>query len=69
MPATGNPQHSWPAVATSEEILMRNILFAAIAALAVVFANLAAATAAPHIGDGKTLDQQSTLLQYSVAGG
>lgn len=48
---------------------MRNMLFAAIAALAVAFGNLAAATAAPHIGDGTTLDTQSTVLSYSVAGG
>jgi len=52
-----------------EDILMRNMLFAAIAALAVAFGNLAAANAAPHVGDGTTLDKQSTVLWYSVAGG
>jgi len=56
-------------VAKLEDIVMRNMLFAAIAALAVAFGNLAAATAAPSIGDGTTLDKQSTVLWYSVAGG
>jgi hypothetical protein len=45
------------------------MLLAAIAALVVAFGNLAAATAAPHIGDGTMLDKQSTVLWYSVAGG
>jgi len=56
-------------VAKSEDILMRSTLFAAIAALAVAFGNLAAASAAPRIGDGSTLDKQSSVLWYSVAGG
>jgi len=56
-------------VAKSEDILMRNMLFATIAALAVAFGNLAAATAAPHIGDGRSLDKEATVLWYSVAGG
>jgi hypothetical protein len=39
--------------------MMRKILFAAIATLAVAFGNLAAASAAPHVGDGSALGQQS----------
>jgi hypothetical protein len=56
-------------VAKSEDFLMRKMLFAAIAALAMVFGNLAVASAAPQVGDGTTLDKQSTVLWYSVAGG
>jgi len=49
--------------------MMRNIPFAATAALAVLCGNLAAASAPPHLGDGTTLDKQPTILTYSVAGG
>ncbi len=48
---------------------MRKMLLAAIATLAVAFGNLAAASAAPHIGDGTTLDKQSTVMLYGVGGG
>lgn len=48
---------------------MRKVLFAAIATLAVAFGNLAAASAAPQVGDGTTLDKQSTVMLYSVPGG
>ena len=56
-------------MAKSEDATMRNILGAAIAALAVLCGNLAAASAAPLVGDGTTLDKQSTILTYSTAGG
>ena len=44
---------------------MRKMLFAAIAALEMVFGNLAVAIAAPHIGDGSNLDNMSSLLFYN----
>jgi hypothetical protein len=44
---------------------MRKMLFAAIAALAIGFGNLAVASAAPHIGDGFNLDKMSSLPNYS----
>ena len=69
MAANRNPQRSWPAVAKSEDSLMRKMLFAAIAALALVFGNLAVASAAPHIGDGSNLDNMSSLPSYNFAGG
>jgi hypothetical protein len=69
MAANRNPQRSRPAVAKLEDLLMRKMLFAAIATLAVAFANLAAASAAPYVGDGTTLDKQSSVLQYNTAGG
>jgi len=50
MLANRNPQRSWSAVAKSENFLMREILFAAIAALAMGFGNLAVASAAPPPG-------------------
>jgi hypothetical protein len=56
-------------VAKLEDFVMRKVLFAAIAILAVAFGNLAAASAAPRVGDGSTLDKQSVVLFYSVAGG
>jgi len=52
-------------VAKSEDFLMRKMLFAAIAALEMVFGNLAVAIAAPHIGDGSNLDNMSSLLFYN----
>ena len=42
---------------------------AAIATLAMVFGNLAVASAAPHVGDGSNLDNMSSLPSYNVAGG
>jgi hypothetical protein len=63
------PQLSRPAGAKLEDCMMRKMLFAAIATLAVAFANLAAASEAPHIGDGTALDKQSTVLFYGVGGG
>jgi len=69
MVANRNPQRSWPAVAKSEDFLMRNTLFAAITALAMVFGNLAVASAAPNIGDGSNLDNMSSLPSYNFAGG
>ena len=44
---------------------MRNMLFAAIAALAMVFGNLAVASAAPHVGIGWNVDNMSSLPNYS----
>ncbi len=46
---------------------MRKILFAVIAALAVAFGNLAAASAAPHVGDGSTPDQRATDAEQAAA--
>ena len=48
---------------------MRKMLFAAIAALAMVFGNLAVASAASHIGDGSNLDNMSSLPAYNSSGG
>jgi len=42
--------------------------FAAIATLAVTFGSLAAASAAPSLGDGSNMTVPSTPI-YSVAGG
>jgi len=64
-----NPQRSWPAVAKLEDFLMRKMLFAAIAALAMGFGNLAVASAAPHLGDGFNLDNTSSLPNYNFSGG
>jgi len=50
MLANRNPQRSWFAVAKSEDYLMRKILFGAIAALAMVFGDLAVASASPPPG-------------------
>jgi len=52
-------------VAKLEDFLMRNMLFAAIAALAMVFGNLAVASAAPHVGIGWNVDNMSSLPNYS----
>jgi hypothetical protein len=49
-----------PEVTKSEDFMMRKIFLAAIATLAVAFGNLAAASAAPHVGDASAPDQQST---------
>jgi hypothetical protein len=50
---------------------MRKIFFAAIATLAVVFGNLAVASAAPQLGGGSAVNQpaQGTVLNYAEAGG
>ena len=48
---------------------MRKMLFAAIAALAMGFGNLAVASAAPHLGDGFNLDNTSSLPNYNFSGG
>jgi hypothetical protein len=56
-------------VAKLEDLVMRKKLLAAVATLAVAFGNLAAAGAAPHVGDGNTLDKQSTVLLYGVGAG
>jgi len=50
MLADRNPQRPWSAVAKSKDFLMREILLAAIAALAMVFGDLAVASAAPPPG-------------------
>ena len=50
MLANRNPQRSWFAVVKSEDFLMREILFDAIAALAMVSGNPAVARAAPPSG-------------------
>jgi hypothetical protein len=63
MPANRNPQCSRPAVAKSEECMIRKMLFAAIATLAVGFGTLAAASAA-YVGDGSNLDGQSSVMLY-----
>jgi hypothetical protein len=56
-------------VAKLEDFVMRKMLFAAIASLAVAFGNLAAASAAPYVGDGNNLDKQGTVLFYGVGAG
>jgi hypothetical protein len=57
-------------VAKLEGFVMRKILFAAIATLAVAFGNLAAASAAPpHVGDGTDLDKRGTVLFYGIGAG
>ena len=48
---------------------MRQMLFAAIAALAIVFGSLAVANAAPHIGNGCNSDDMSSLPSYNFSGG
>ncbi len=48
---------------------MRKMFLAAIATLAVVFAGLTAARAAPYIGDGSSPDWQPAVLQYNTGGG
>ncbi len=63
------PQPSRPAVAQLEDFVMRKLLFAVFATLAVAFGNLAAASAAPHVGDGNNLDKQGTVLFYGVGAG
>jgi hypothetical protein len=55
-------------VAKLEGFVMRKMLFAAIATLAVAFGNLAAASAA-HVGDGATLDKQGTVMFYGIGAG
>ncbi len=69
MPANRNPQHARPTVAKPEDFLMRKMFLAAIATLAVVFAGLTAARAAPYIGDGSSPDWQPAVLQYNTGGG
>jgi hypothetical protein len=54
-------------VAKSEDFMMRKILIAAIPTLAVAFGNLAAANAAPQIGNGSALDQQSNDAEQGAA--
>jgi len=49
---------------------MRTFVFAAIATLAVTFGSLAAASAAPSLGDGSNMRSVPTTTPgYSVAGG
>jgi len=57
------------AVAKSEVFLMRKMLFASIAALAIVFGDLAVASAAPHIGDSFNSGNVSSLPNYNFSGG
>ncbi len=47
--------------------MMRHILVAAIATLAVAFGNLAAASAAPHVGDGSAQYQNLTGAEQAAA--
>jgi len=56
-------------MAKSEVFLMGKMLFASIAALAMVFGNLAVASAAPHIGDSFNLGNVSSLPNYNFSGG
>lgn len=65
MPANRIRQCSRLAVAKSEDFMIRKMLFAAIGTLAVAVGTLAAASATPYIGDGTTLDKQSSVVLYS----
>jgi hypothetical protein len=60
-PANRILQLSRPTTGNLEDFMMRNMLFAAIASLTVAFGNLAAASTAPYVGDGSTLDKQSMV--------
>jgi hypothetical protein len=57
-------------MANPEDPRMRRMLFAVITTLAVAFGNLAAASAAPALGDGGNTNPVSTTTPgYSVTGG
>lgn len=63
-----NPQTHGLLGLKPEVFVMRNIIFATIATLAVAFGSLAA-SAEPRVGDGSTMDRQSTVLSYAEPGG